>query len=201
MDKCEIVTLSICHLPRPQETIGEFEVNEKPLSVFDDTKYMSSGDHSDQLISFFPIRGKQQKWWKKTFFHFLTLVTIQTMVLLNAHRRQHPRRNSTLAQVVKELVVSLARVGDITVGLEDEVNMSFARLRGTLYNPALSQKQLQIEKVAVYPKFALIERAKRTATTSAERKKARRLTTFGAPSAKLAFAFPALRSIIRSIIM
>ncbi|GFN95241.1 PiggyBac transposable element-derived protein 4 [Plakobranchus ocellatus] len=89
---------------------------------------MSGVDHSDQLISFFPMRRKSQKWWKKPFFHLLTLVSIQTTILLNKHRRQHGRRVTTLSSVVKELIVSLAGT-DLTIdAIEDTVNLPLARL-------------------------------------------------------------------------
>ncbi|GFN83543.1 PiggyBac transposable element-derived protein 4 [Plakobranchus ocellatus] len=66
-DKREVVTLSTIHQPQLTETIGRYEVKEKPLAVIDYIKFMSGVDHSDQLLSYFPMRRRSQKWWKKHF--------------------------------------------------------------------------------------------------------------------------------------
>ncbi|GFO32783.1 PiggyBac transposable element-derived protein 4 [Plakobranchus ocellatus] len=106
-DKKEVVTLSTIHQPQLTETIGRYEVKEKPLAVIDYIKFMSGVDHSDQLLSYFPMRRRSQKWWKKPFFYLLTLVGVQTTILLNKHRTQHRRRRTNLASVLKKVSVAL----------------------------------------------------------------------------------------------
>ncbi|GFO33866.1 PiggyBac transposable element-derived protein 4 [Plakobranchus ocellatus] len=44
-DKREVVTLSTIHQPPLTETIGRYEVKEKPLAVIDNIKFMSRVDH------------------------------------------------------------------------------------------------------------------------------------------------------------
>ncbi|GFO43431.1 PiggyBac transposable element-derived protein 4 [Plakobranchus ocellatus] len=81
-DKREVVTLSTIHQPPLTETIGKYEVKEKLLTATDYIKFMSEVDHSDQLLFYFPMRRRSQKWWKKNMFHLLILVRVQTTIII-----------------------------------------------------------------------------------------------------------------------
>ena len=137
-DKWEVVNLSSFHLPQLRETQGRFEVKQKPLAVIDYVNFMSGVDHSDQLLSFFPMRRKSQKWLKKPFFHLLTLASIQTNILLNKHRRQHGKRPMNLASVVKDLIVSMVSHIDVEHDADrDNVNCLWHESKNaTLFNSA-----------------------------------------------------------------
>ncbi|GFN91774.1 PiggyBac transposable element-derived protein 4 [Plakobranchus ocellatus] len=91
---------------------------------------MSGVDHSDQLLSYFPMRKRSQKWWKKPFFHLLTLVVVQTTILLNKHRTQHRRRRTNLASVLKEVSVALVDKDVIYDPQADNVPLPMDRLKG-----------------------------------------------------------------------
>ncbi|XP_070188666.1 piggyBac transposable element-derived protein 4-like [Littorina saxatilis] len=79
----------------------------KPLAVISYIANMSGVDNSDQLIAYFPMRRKSIKWWKKPFFHLLTLCTIQAMILLNKHRRARGLRKVPLDRMIKSLLLDL----------------------------------------------------------------------------------------------
>ncbi|KAK3791997.1 hypothetical protein RRG08_035485 [Elysia crispata] len=72
---------------------------------------------------------KREKWWKKPFFHLLTLVSIQTTIILNLHKKQHGRPATNLAAVVKDLIIALVDK-DVSYDAEqDNVNLPLARIR------------------------------------------------------------------------
>ena len=66
-DKREVVTLSTIHPPRLQITQGRYERKEKPVAIANYTKFKVGVDHSEQLLSFFPMKRKAMKWWKAPF--------------------------------------------------------------------------------------------------------------------------------------
>ena len=84
-DKKDVFMLSTMHKPQLQHTRGRYEEKDKPEAVIDYIQNMAGVDQCDQMISCFPMHRKSLKWWKKHFFHLLTLCTIQTMILLNKH--------------------------------------------------------------------------------------------------------------------
>ncbi|GFO40111.1 PiggyBac transposable element-derived protein 4 [Plakobranchus ocellatus] len=179
LDKREVVTLSTIHQPQLTETIGRYEVKEKPLAVIDYIKFMSGVDHSDQLLSYFPMRRRSQKWWKKTFFHLLTLVGVQTTILLNKHRTQHRGRRTNLANVLKEVSVALVDKDVIYDPQADSVPLPMDRLKGrhslsvcpnTEASDSRGKKAQRRCKVCA-------DRAKAAGQTPAERKNRRKLTT------------------------
>lgn len=107
MDKKDVYTLSTFHKPTLQATQGRFEQKEKPAAVISYIANMAGVDQSDQLLSYFPMHRKSCKWWKKPFFHLLTLVMIQTMIILNKHRRARGRKRLALEDVVKAVCVQM----------------------------------------------------------------------------------------------
>ncbi|GFR88295.1 hypothetical protein ElyMa_004247900 [Elysia marginata] len=50
---------------------------------------------------------RSQKWWKKPFYHLLTLVGLQTTILLNKHCTQHRKCRTNLSSILKEIIVAL----------------------------------------------------------------------------------------------
>ena len=182
-DKREVVTLSTFHQPQLREIIGRYEVKNKPLAVIDYVKYMSGVDHSDQLISYFPMRRRSQKWWKKPFFHLLTLVGVQTTILLNKHRSQHRRRRTDLAWVLKDLAISLIDK-DVTYDhLADNVSLPLARLRERHFIrncPSTDGADSRGKKAQRQCKVC-VDRAKAGGMTQAELKNKRKLTTTWCP--------------------
>ena len=106
-DKKDVFMLSTMHKPQLQHTRGRYEEKNKPEAVIEYIQNMAGVDQSDQMISYFPMHRKSLKWWKKPFFHLLTLCTIQTMILLNKHRRIRQLKRMPLDQVVKSLLLGI----------------------------------------------------------------------------------------------
>ncbi|KAK3744871.1 hypothetical protein RRG08_050809 [Elysia crispata] len=182
-DKREVVTLSTFHQPQLREIQGRYELKQKPLSVIDYIRNMSGVDHSDQLISYFPMRRKSQKWWKKPFFHLLTLVSIQTTIILNLHKKQHGRPATNLAAVVKDLIIALVDK-DISYDAEqDNVNLPLARIRERHFiklcpekdGGGKSRRQCKV----------CVDRAKKTGMSAQERKSKRKVSKFWCPKCKV----------------
>ena len=45
--------------------------------------YMGGVDHSDQLLSYYPINRKTFKWWKKVFMYIVNLALVNAQILYN----------------------------------------------------------------------------------------------------------------------
>ena len=56
------------------------------------------------------MHRKTLKWWKKPFFHLLTLCSVQTNIILNKHRKAHGRKTMPLDTMVKSLLRDLPAV-------------------------------------------------------------------------------------------
>ena len=109
-DKKDVNTLSTEHPPllaRVQCRGGE---KQKPVAVINYIKKNAGVDTSDQLIAYFTMHRKSLKWWKKPFFHLLTLCTIQSMIILNKHRRSKGRKTMPLEKVIKSLLLDMPPV-------------------------------------------------------------------------------------------
>ncbi|KAK7504155.1 hypothetical protein BaRGS_00004459 [Batillaria attramentaria] len=98
-DKRDVLSLSTMDKPELVRTQGRFELKEKPRCVVNYIQHMAGVDNSDQLISYLPMHRKTLKWWKKPFFHLLTLTTIQTLILTNKHREIRNRKKLSLEDV------------------------------------------------------------------------------------------------------
>jgi len=131
-DKREVVTLSTMSLPTLHEVQGRVEIKNKPLAVIDYVINMSGVDHSDQLVSYSPMHRKSLKWWKKPFFHLLTLAMVQSSVLLNIHRRGNGRKQIPVNENIKTILMSLVNgaVEPVTSGAGDGPTMVTDRLEG-----------------------------------------------------------------------
>jgi hypothetical protein len=114
-DKKDVYTLSTMHKPNLQLVQARYELKRKPVPVIEYIQHMAGVDKSDQLIAYFPMRRKSVKWWKKPFFHMMTMVIIQTQIILNKHRSQHGLRKKCLEDVVKDLLIQLPVVNEIPI--------------------------------------------------------------------------------------
>lgn len=106
-DKKNVFTLSTMHVAVMERIQARFENKQKPRAIIDYIQNMAGVDQSDQLIGYFPMHRKTMKWRKKTFFHLLTLCTIQTMILLNKHRKRRHLKRLSLETVIKSLLLDL----------------------------------------------------------------------------------------------
>ncbi|GFO01286.1 PiggyBac transposable element-derived protein 4-like [Plakobranchus ocellatus] len=122
---------------------------------------LSGVDHSDQLLSYFPMRRRSQKRWRKTCFHLLTLVGGLNHNIANKHRAQHRRRRTNLASVLKEVSVALVDK-DVTYDPQaDNVPLPMDRLKGRHFLsmcPSTDASDFRVvRKLSVSAKFELTE--------------------------------------------
>ena len=61
-----------------------------------------------QLQAYMPYRRKTLKWWKKLFFHLLTVCAVNGTIILSKHEEQQGRRKVTLEEFFKALSQGLA---------------------------------------------------------------------------------------------
>ncbi|GFO33867.1 PiggyBac transposable element-derived protein 4 [Plakobranchus ocellatus] len=125
------------------------------------------------------MRRRSQKWWKKPFFHLLTLVGVQTTILLNKHRKQHRRRRANLASVLKEVSVALVDKDVIYNPQADNVPLPIDRLKGRHFLSVCPNTEASDSrgKRAQRQCKVCADRAKAAGQTPAERKNKRKLTT------------------------
>ncbi|XP_005110942.1 piggyBac transposable element-derived protein 4 [Aplysia californica] len=185
-DRREVVTLSTIHLPQLQGTHGRFGAKDKPVSVTDHAKHTAGLARSDQVVSFFPMKRKSQKWWKKLFFHLLTLVSVQTAILLNKHRRSKDRKALTLSTVVKEIVLSLVDQQQQTLETtaSDTASLPNDRLSGKHFPSWCPQTPGRTAHSRRVCKVCMVK-ARQSGQTAAQSKCRRRLSRFWCASCKV----------------
>lgn len=62
----------------------------KPLLIEEYNKGMLGVDKSDQLISSYNVLMKYVRWWKTLFFHCIDIAVVNSFILFQAHREEHP---------------------------------------------------------------------------------------------------------------
>ncbi|KAK3743294.1 hypothetical protein RRG08_007533 [Elysia crispata] len=126
---------------------------------------------------------KSQKWWRKPFFHLLTLVSIQTTIILNLHKKQHGRPATNLAAVVKDLIIALVDKDVSHDAEQDNLNLPLVRIRERHFiklwpekdGGGKSRRQCKV----------CIDRPKKTGMSAQERKSKRKVSKFWCPKCKV----------------
>lgn len=62
----------------------------KPRLVEEYNAGMLGVDRSDQLIASYNVLMKCVRWWKTLFFHCIDIAVVNSFILFEAHRREHP---------------------------------------------------------------------------------------------------------------
>lgn len=82
------------HVPakRRHKTRGIWTVTtiKKPLLMHEHNAGMLSMDKSDQIIGTYNVLRKCARWWKTLFFQCVDIACINSFVLYQAHRSEHP---------------------------------------------------------------------------------------------------------------
>ncbi len=88
-DKREVNMLSTFHSDsmidkrrRSRTVSGEIETIKKPHMVEDYNKHMGGVDMSDQFVLYYGYAHRNNKWWKRVFFHLLDLCIVNAHILL-----------------------------------------------------------------------------------------------------------------------
>ncbi|GFO11264.1 Cd109 antigen-like isoform x3, partial [Plakobranchus ocellatus] len=124
---------------------------------------------------------------EKTIFHLLTLVGVQTTILLNKHRTQHRRRRTNLASVLKEVSVALVDKDVIYDPQADNVPLPMDRLKGRHFLSVCPNTEASDSRGKKAQRRCKVcaDRAKAVGQTPAERKNKILLTTTWCPECKV----------------
>lgn len=63
---------------------------KKPMLIHEYNKGMLGVDKSDQLIGSYDVLMKSVRWWKTLFFHSIDIAVVNSFILFEEYRRQHP---------------------------------------------------------------------------------------------------------------
>lgn len=71
---------------------GQWQEKEvrKPEVVHQYNIHMGGVDKSDQLIAPYNVLMKSMRWWKTLFFHMVDLAVVNSFILFQEWREQHP---------------------------------------------------------------------------------------------------------------
>ena len=111
-DKKDVHTLTTVHKPKMRMVRSRSQRKMKPVATQDYILHMAGVDKSDQLLSYQPMHRRTLKWWKKLFFHLLTLVVIQSHVLHNKYLKSRRRKIWKLDKFFKALTEEVALVSN-----------------------------------------------------------------------------------------
>ncbi len=70
-------------IERSRTVPGGIETIKKPHMVEDYNKHMGGVDMSDQFVLYYGYAHRNNKWWKRVFFHLLDLCIVNAHILYN----------------------------------------------------------------------------------------------------------------------
>ena len=113
-DKREVVMLSTKHTSAMESVkVKMFRSSckkQKPIAVIEYNKYMSGVDMIGQMIQYYKFNRKTVKWWKKLFFHLVSLALINAQKLYNLRKNEKGQKTLDLFNFVTSIVEELAVV-------------------------------------------------------------------------------------------
>ena len=96
-DKRDVIVLSMKHTSEMTTVLvraqGSHVSKNKPVAVDRYNRHMGGVDNSDQMLGYYCFNCKSVKWWKKLYFHLISLA------LVNAHKlynKQNERNNPSI---------------------------------------------------------------------------------------------------------
>ena len=107
-DKRDVLVLSTKHTPAMQDVSvrapGGRVFRRKPILVEAYNSYMGGVDKSNQLLSYYRFNRKTNKWWKKLFFHLLSLAVVNAQKMFNLYKTKQGERPFFFAHLHRESV-------------------------------------------------------------------------------------------------
>lgn len=112
-DTRDVYMLSTAHdvaasLVKTKSRFGTID-KVKPDIVLDYNVNKTGVDHGDQLLSYYPFHRKTIKWWKKVFFHLITVGVVNSFILYKETRSDNKIYH--LNDYVKKLSIAFAEHG------------------------------------------------------------------------------------------
>ena len=75
----------------------------QPLAIHRYNHSMNAVDRSDQMLAYHNVSRKCYRWWKTLFFHLIDIAVVNSFILFQKYRAQHPDRG--LKRVKKYSIV------------------------------------------------------------------------------------------------
>ena len=113
-DKREVVILSTKHTSAMEsvevKTLHGSCIKQKPIAVIEYNKYMCGVDMIGQMIQYYKFNRKTVKWWKKLFFHLVSLAMVNAQKLYNLRKSEEGQKTLNLFHFMSSLVENLTLV-------------------------------------------------------------------------------------------
>ena len=87
------------------------KTKSKPDAILDYNLNKSGVDRNGQMISYYPMKRKQLKWWKKLFFHMFLMAIVNAYILYRETRNENQRNNCHLAFFLQKVGEGFAEKG------------------------------------------------------------------------------------------
>uniref|UniRef100_H2YZK6 PiggyBac transposable element-derived protein domain-containing protein n=1 Tax=Ciona savignyi TaxID=51511 RepID=H2YZK6_CIOSA len=81
-------------------------------------------DHHDQMMTYYGFSKKSMKWYKKLFFHLISMTTVNAHIVYNKVRVQHGHSKVTMLQFLEELIKDLAMETTQKMGQKQDATSS-----------------------------------------------------------------------------
>jgi hypothetical protein len=79
------------------------KTKSKPDAILDYNLNKTGVNRNDQMISYYPMKMKQLKWWKKLFFHMFVMAIVNAYILYRETRNENQKQNCNLASFVMKI--------------------------------------------------------------------------------------------------
>jgi hypothetical protein len=82
------------------------------------------------MISYYPMKRKQLKWWKKLFFHMFVMAVVNAFILYRETRNENQKNNCNLASILQKVGEGFVEKGATPV--QNYVTQATDSWKGTL---------------------------------------------------------------------
>ncbi|CAH1239258.1 PGBD4 [Branchiostoma lanceolatum] len=110
-DRRDVKMLSTAHSAKMVSTDRNNHRGElimKPECIHEYNQYMGAVDSSDQMVAYLCFRRRTVKWWKKAFFHMMSLAIVNAHLLqkeyMTARGKKGLEHKEFRREVVKEII-------------------------------------------------------------------------------------------------
>ena len=107
-DRKDVVVLSSSFSTKDVDVGRIDRVSKQPIQhpecIHKYNAFMGGVDRSDQMVKYEGIRRRQIKWWKKVFFHLVSLTVSNACIVFNSLQRRPVRAHLLRRQLVALLV-------------------------------------------------------------------------------------------------
>lgn len=158
-DKREVNMLSSSHIPDMKSVGLDWKTGRqilKPSCIADYNSYMGAVDQSDMLLSSIECVRKNQKWYKKVFFHLLDMAVLNSYQMFKTTTTSYISIEKFHLQLVKEVInkyrTPLSRTGGGRPIAEDNNELRLSERHFPSSVPATEKKMKPTKRCVVCSK-------------------------------------------------